>query len=122
VSLNRIRNTGGGKQGVHWTQQNVQAMRARSLLASVSLAGACQPDGAHGLFLKHGIEAVTLRASRERGDARLEQAPLVVEAIFRTFNSLVQKWNQCFYFYLHVDGVSEPNPLLLVEVFPQVSR
>jgi hypothetical protein len=28
----------------------------------------------------------------------------MVEAIFKVFNNMSQKFNQCFYFYLFVDG------------------
>jgi len=82
-----------------------RASRLLTLFESAKLAGSCNPDGGHAIFLKHGIEAVTFRASNARGDKKLHVAPFkLVEGVFRVLNNLVQKFNQCFYFYLHVDG------------------
>ena len=30
---------------------------------------------------------------------------VVIEGVYRVLNNMVQKFNQCFYFYLFVDGV-----------------
>eukprot|EP00039_Didymoeca_costata_P013155 m.195654 g.195654 ORF g.195654 m.195654 type:complete len:678 (-) comp15692_c0_seq6:2151-4184(-) len=79
--------------------------RLRTLLAHGKAVSSCEPDGPHALLLAHGIEAVTVRASKEKGKLKVhEDAVIFIEGIYRVLNNLVQKFNQCFYFYLFVDG------------------
>lgn len=111
VRLAEYENLVEGNSGInpmvsqHKDSAGFLAARLLTLLESAKLAGSCKPDGGHAIFLKHGIEAVTFRASKARGDKKLQVAPFkLVEGVFRVLNNLVQKFNQCYYFYLHVDG------------------
>eukprot|EP00041_Stephanoeca_diplocostata_P031371 m.976364 g.976364 ORF g.976364 m.976364 type:complete len:315 (+) comp23945_c2_seq23:279-1223(+) len=61
----------------------------------------CESDGAHGVLLSHGIQALTIGSSGERGTRKIEQdAASIVEQLFVVVNNLSQHFNQCFYYYL----------------------
>ena len=72
----------------------------REALAAVS----CEPDGAHGAMLQHDIPAVTLADAAVRGTRKIsEDAAVATELLFRAFNNMSQRFNQCYYFYFFVD-------------------
>eukprot|EP00041_Stephanoeca_diplocostata_P031378 m.976167 g.976167 ORF g.976167 m.976167 type:complete len:140 (+) comp23945_c2_seq5:279-698(+) len=55
----------------------------------------CESDGAHGVLLSHGIQALTIGSSGERGTRKIEQdAASIVEQLFVVVNNLSQHFNQ----------------------------
>lgn len=86
------------------------------LLTASFRTASCRPDGAHAVFLRHGIEAVTLKTGHNDVAAGVRahggkysvgrEGLLVTEGLFRVLNNLSQKFNQCFYFYLIVNFVN----------------
>ncbi|XP_046851012.1 glycosylphosphatidylinositol anchor attachment 1 protein-like [Xenia sp. Carnegie-2017] len=62
----------------------------------------CRPSANHGVFPKYGIEAVTLRGlKKDRGNyVRFGNLGRSVEGMFRSLNSLLEKFHQSFFFYL----------------------
>lgn len=68
--------------------------------------GITLPTGAHGLFQRFAIQAITLEAPETNlkrnsyNSATLLQIGRVVEGIFRSLNNLLEKFNRSYYFYL----------------------
>lgn len=65
------------------------------------------PSGAHGLFHKYAIQALTLegieKSSKEKDgylSSSLMQVGLVVEGIVRSLNNLLERFNRSYWFYL----------------------
>lgn len=64
------------------------------------------PTGAHGLFQKFAIQALTLEATEYGPNSdtpipiTLLQLGRVVEGIFRSLNNLLEKFNRSYWFYL----------------------
>lgn len=63
------------------------------------------PTGAHGLFQKYAIQAltfegVTSKNSRTSASVSLVQVGRVVEGVFRSLNNLLERFNRSFWFYL----------------------
>ena len=69
--------------------------------------GSSLATGAHGLFQKFAIQAITLEGI-QRGTSRdsgaipvtLLQVGRIVEGVFRSLNNLLEKFNRSFWFYL----------------------
>ncbi|KAI1301930.1 Glycosylphosphatidylinositol anchor attachment 1 protein [Halotydeus destructor] len=70
--------------------------------------GITLPTGAHGLFQKFAIQALTLEAIERRSSGRdsssvpvtLLQLGRVIEGVFRSLNNLLEKFNRSYWFYL----------------------
>ncbi|CAG2177702.1 unnamed protein product, partial [Oppiella nova] len=68
--------------------------------------GIALPTGAHGLFQRFAIQAITLEASEvdNKKDSYMRTSLLqmgrVVEGIFRSLNNLLERFNRSYYFYL----------------------
>jgi glycosylphosphatidylinositol transamidase len=68
--------------------------------------GITLPTGAHGLFQRFSIQAITLEApeisSKKSSyiNVSLLQMGRLVEGIFRSLNNLLEKFNRSYYFYL----------------------
>jgi glycosylphosphatidylinositol transamidase len=63
------------------------------------------PTGAHGVFQKFGIQALTLQTLDQENDAAyltitVGQLGGVVEGIVRSLNNLLERFNRSFWFYL----------------------
>ena len=61
------------------------------------------PSGNHGLFHRFGIEAITVEGvtrGRRQASADLRVVGRVMEGIFRSLNSLLERLHQSFFFYL----------------------
>ncbi|XP_054724344.1 glycosylphosphatidylinositol anchor attachment 1 protein-like [Uloborus diversus] len=62
------------------------------------------PNGGHGLFLRYGIQAVSLKSIEskrtDQGSVTLIQMGRVLEGIIRSLNNLLEKFHQSFFFYL----------------------
>lgn len=78
-------------------------MRCLVLEAFDAFRGAS--DGAHGIFLAHGVEAITLGNSNSAGRGEpSKEAATMVEGLFRVLNNMTQRFNQCYYFYIFTGG------------------
>ena len=79
------------------------AKTTSSMMLSQAIA---LPTGAHGLFQKFAIQAITLEAPElgTKKDTYLRTSLLqmgrVVEGIFRSLNNLLERFNRSYYFYL----------------------
>ena len=79
------------------------ATTTSSMMISQAIA---LPTGAHGLFQKFAIQAITLEAPElgPKKDSYLRVSLLqmgrVVEGIFRSLNNLLERFNRSYYFYL----------------------
>ncbi|CAG2112315.1 unnamed protein product, partial [Medioppia subpectinata] len=68
--------------------------------------GIALPTGAHGLFQRFAIQAITLEASEvdPKRETHLRTSLLqmgrVIEGIFRSLNNLLERFNRSYYFYL----------------------
>ena len=90
---------------VYWMAEWGLRSRVVSELGLQALAAvSCEPDGAHGAMLQHDIPAVTLADAAVRGTRKIsEDAAVTAELLFRAFNNMTQRFNQCYYFYFFVD-------------------
>lgn len=61
-----------------------------------------RPSSNHGLFLKYGIEAVTLKGIKQNGESSVGFGRLgrALEGMFRSLNNLLERFHQSFFFYL----------------------
>ena len=79
------------------------ATTTASMMISQAIA---LPTGAHGLFQRFAIQAITLEASdtsNQKGTylrVSLLQMGRVIEGIFRSLNNLLERFNRSYYFYL----------------------
>lgn len=79
------------------------ATTTASMMISQAIA---LPTGAHGLFQRFAIQAITLEASEVSNKKEnylrvsLLQMGRVVEGIFRSLNNLLERFNRSYYFYL----------------------
>lgn len=73
------------------------------MLSMMVAQGTGAPTGAHGLFHRYAIQALTLRGHEKGFDvdkASFNQLGRVVEGIFRSLNNLLERFHQSFFFYL----------------------
>lgn len=77
-----------------------QRMACLALEAVAAVRG--QSDGAHGVLLAYGIQAVSLGNSNARNGKGSpdNEAATMVEGLFRVLNNMSQRFNQCYYFYI----------------------
>uniref|UniRef100_A0A8C4QZ97 Glycosylphosphatidylinositol anchor attachment 1 n=1 Tax=Eptatretus burgeri TaxID=7764 RepID=A0A8C4QZ97_EPTBU len=61
-----------------------------------------KPASEHGLFLRHRVEALGLKAinSHRQEKASLEKLGRLLEGVFRSLNNLLERFHQSFFFYL----------------------
>ncbi|KAL1494279.1 hypothetical protein ABEB36_009903 [Hypothenemus hampei] len=75
----------------------------KNMLNMVSTQATGVPNGNHGLFLRFGIQALTLEGF-EQGKAGSRSGFLsigrVIEGIFRSINNLLERFHQSFFFYI----------------------
>ncbi|CAG9772012.1 unnamed protein product [Ceutorhynchus assimilis] len=75
----------------------------KNLLAMMTTHATGIPNGNHGLFLRFGIQALTLEGfeqSKEGSRVGLLNIGRVIEGIFRSSNNLLERFHQSFFFYL----------------------
>lgn len=75
----------------------------RTLMAMVSTQATGVPNGNHGLFLRFGIDAVTIEGypKTDKGtSADFYQMGRVLEGVFRSLNNLLERFHQSYFFYL----------------------
>ena len=72
-----------------------------TMLSMMLNQAAGHPSANHGLFPKYGIEAVTLRGRKAGSNSvSFERLGRALEGMFRSLNSLLEKFHQSFFFYL----------------------
>ncbi|XP_049835357.1 glycosylphosphatidylinositol anchor attachment 1 protein [Schistocerca gregaria] len=75
----------------------------RTLMAMVSTQATGVPNGNHGLFLRFGIDAVTIEGfpkTDKGGSSDFYQMGRVLEGVFRSLNNLLERFHQSYFFYL----------------------
>ncbi|KAF7285673.1 hypothetical protein GWI33_010251 [Rhynchophorus ferrugineus] len=75
----------------------------KNMLAMIGTQATGIPNGNHGLFLRFGIQALTLEgfepSKRDSGVGFLNIGR-VIEGVFRSMNNLLERFHQSFFFYL----------------------
>lgn len=75
----------------------------KNMLRMVSTQATGIPNGNHGLFLRFGIQALTMEGF-EQGKSNSRSGFLsmgrVIEGIFRSMNNLLERFHQSFFFYI----------------------
>nr|XP_046913938.1 glycosylphosphatidylinositol anchor attachment 1 protein-like [Dermatophagoides farinae] len=77
--------------------------KARTMVSMMATQATMLPTGAHGLFQKYAISAITLEASDRRAKYVMVnglQLGRSIEGIVRSLNNMMEKFNRSFYFYL----------------------
>lgn len=75
----------------------------KNMMAMVATQATGIPNGNHGLFLRFGIQALTLEGFQEaKGGARVGMLSMgrVIEGMFRSMNNLLERFHQSFFFYI----------------------
>ncbi|XP_030754522.1 glycosylphosphatidylinositol anchor attachment 1 protein [Sitophilus oryzae] len=75
----------------------------KNMLSMISTQSTGIPNGNHGLFLRFGIQALTLEGfEQSKNGARVGFLTIgrVIEGIFRSMNNLLERFHQSFFFYL----------------------
>lgn len=60
------------------------------------------PTGAHGLFQKFAIQAITLETKQSKDNTNINQSKVgrAIEGIVRSLNNMLERFNRSYYFYL----------------------
>ncbi|XP_027196853.2 glycosylphosphatidylinositol anchor attachment 1 [Dermatophagoides pteronyssinus] len=77
--------------------------KARTMISMMVTQATMLPTGAHGLFQKYAISAITLEAPDRRAKYVMVnglQLGRSIEGIVRSLNNMMEKFNRSFYFYL----------------------
>ncbi|KAI9590272.1 glycosylphosphatidylinositol anchor attachment 1 protein isoform X1 [Glossina fuscipes] len=103
-------------------QNNVKNMLSMLLTQSTGV-----PNGNHGLFHRHRIEALTLEGVRRHTNGAHSYNGLAllktIEGISRSLNNLLEKFHQSYFFYIliHNDrfvSIGDYMPCMILLVFP----
>lgn len=92
----------GKLQPQDWTAADGPLQSLRTLLLMALQQASGRPHGAHGLFLRYRVEALTLRGvnSFRQYKHDLVAVGKALEGMFRKLNHLLERLHQSFFFYL----------------------
>ncbi|ERL95801.1 glycosylphosphatidylinositol anchor attachment 1 protein-like [Dendroctonus ponderosae] len=75
----------------------------KNMMSMVATQATGIPNGNHGLFLRFGIQALTVEGFQEtKGGSRVGLLSMgrVIEGVFRSMNNLLERFHQSFFFYI----------------------
>ncbi|XP_050307434.1 glycosylphosphatidylinositol anchor attachment 1 protein [Anthonomus grandis grandis] len=75
----------------------------KNMLSMISTQATGIPNGNHGLFLRFGVQALTLEGfEKAKGGVRVSFLSIgrLIEGIFRSMNNLLERFHQSFFFYI----------------------
>ncbi|XP_055482510.1 glycosylphosphatidylinositol anchor attachment 1 protein isoform X2 [Psammomys obesus] len=84
----------GKLQPQDWTSLEGPLQGLQTLMLMVLRQASGRPHGPHGLFLRYGVEALTLRGINSFRQYK------ALEGMFRKLNHLLERLHQSFFFYL----------------------
>ncbi|OWK04458.1 hypothetical protein Celaphus_00016108 [Cervus elaphus hippelaphus] len=89
-------------QGKDWTSIDGPLQSVQTLLLMVLQQASGRPHGAHGLFLRYRVEALTLRGINSFRQYKYDLVAVgkALEGMFRKLNHLLERLHQSFFFYL----------------------
>ncbi|XP_038616179.1 glycosylphosphatidylinositol anchor attachment 1 protein [Tachyglossus aculeatus] len=92
----------GRLQRPDWASLSGSLHGFRTLLLMVLRQGSGRPQGAHGLFLRYHVEALTLRGVNSLRHYKYDLTALgkTFEGLFRKLNNLLERLHQSYFFYL----------------------
>ncbi|KAF4022146.1 hypothetical protein G4228_014302 [Cervus hanglu yarkandensis] len=92
----------GKLQPQDWTSIDGPLQSVQTLLLMVLQQASGRPHGAHGLFLRYRVEALTLRGINSFRQYKYDLVAVgkAVEGMFRKLNHLLERLHQSFFFYL----------------------
>eukprot|EP00072_Mus_musculus_P070158 XP_017171921.1 PREDICTED: glycosylphosphatidylinositol anchor attachment 1 protein isoform X1 [Mus musculus] len=92
----------GKLQPQDWTSLEGPLQGLQTLLLMVLRQASGRPHGPHGLFLRYGVEALTLRGINSFRQYKYDLATVgkALEGMFRKLNHLLERLHQSFFFYL----------------------
>uniref|UniRef100_F6V9U7 GPI-anchor transamidase component GPAA1 n=1 Tax=Ornithorhynchus anatinus TaxID=9258 RepID=F6V9U7_ORNAN len=92
----------GRLQRPDWASLSGSLHGFRTLLLMVLRQGSGRPQGAHGLFLRYHVEALTLRGVNSFRHYKYDLTALgkTFEGLFRKLNNLLERLHQSYFFYL----------------------
>ncbi|GAB1299492.1 Glycosylphosphatidylinositol anchor attachment 1 protein [Apodemus speciosus] len=92
----------GKLQPQDWTSLDGPLQGLQTLLLMVLRQASGRPHGPHGLFLRYGVEALTLRGINSFRQYKYDLVALgkALEGMFRKLNHLLERLHQSFFFYL----------------------
>uniref|UniRef100_A0A8B9XBB6 GPI-anchor transamidase component GPAA1 n=1 Tax=Bos mutus grunniens TaxID=30521 RepID=A0A8B9XBB6_BOSMU len=92
----------GKLQPQDWTSIDGPLQSVQTLLLMVLQQASGRPHGAHGLFLRYRVEALTLRGINSFRQYKYDLVAVgkALEGMFRKLNHLLERLHQSFFFYL----------------------
>ncbi|XP_032773077.1 glycosylphosphatidylinositol anchor attachment 1 protein isoform X1 [Rattus rattus] len=92
----------GKLQPQDWTSLEGPLQGLQTLLLMVLRQASGRPHGPHGLFLRYGVEALTLRGINSFRQYKYDLVAVgkALEGMFRKLNHLLERLHQSFFFYL----------------------
>lgn len=92
----------GKLQPQDWTSLDGPLQGLQTLLLMVLRQASGCPHGPHGLFLRYGVEALTLRGINSFRQYKYDLVAVgkALEGMFRKLNHLLERLHQSFFFYL----------------------
>uniref|UniRef100_H0VB61 GPI-anchor transamidase component GPAA1 n=1 Tax=Cavia porcellus TaxID=10141 RepID=H0VB61_CAVPO len=92
----------GKLQSQDWTSLDGPLQGLQTLLLMVLRQASGRPHGPHGLFLRYGVEALTLRGINSFRQYKYDLVAVgkALEGMFRKLNHLLERLHQSFFFYL----------------------
>ncbi|KAM5280878.1 glycosylphosphatidylinositol anchor attachment 1 protein [Ctenodactylus gundi] len=92
----------GKLQPQDWTSLDGPLQGLQTLLLMVLRQASGRPHGPHGLFLRYGVEALTLRGINSFRQYKYDLVTVgkALEGMFRKLNHLLERLHQSFFFYL----------------------
>ncbi|CAI9154959.1 unnamed protein product [Rangifer tarandus platyrhynchus] len=92
----------GKLQPQDWTSTDGPLQSVQTLLLMVLQQASGRPHGAHGLFLRYRVEALTLRGINSFRQYKYDLVAVgkALEGMFRKLNHLLERLHQSFFFYL----------------------
>ncbi|XP_059851314.1 glycosylphosphatidylinositol anchor attachment 1 protein isoform X1 [Delphinus delphis] len=92
----------GKLQPQDWTSADGPLQGVQTLLLMALQQASGHPHGAHGLFLRYRVEALTLRGVNSFRQYKYDLVAVgkALEGMFRKLNHLLERLHQSFFFYL----------------------
>lgn len=77
--------------------------KGRTMLSMMNIQASMLSNGAHGLFQKYSVSAITLEGQNKKSKYMMVanlSLGRAIEGIIRSLNNMMEKFNRSFYFYL----------------------